>query len=427
MQEFFRLYLATKDYLLISMNDLYDSFKEYWCRNKTDYTENEILEDILIYAKHFNRLYYSKSSDLLGVDIEDYRKMQSLMPAPFAMEILELNRKKLINDSHAKDIIRLLNTYLIRRYIAGQDTSAITRVFPTFLKNVITIATKYGFENIVDICKYVLVVDTRQKSTFMPDDDQVTQYLSSSNAYVLQLTKWLLDKIENFKNPIQIDTSSLSIEHIMPQTTNDYWHEITGLSKEEYEIHVNKLGNLTLAARSDNSRMQNFEFEYKKTILIRTGHLKLNEQILLETSWTIEKIEKRTADLTRRILEIYPYTKPSGDYSDKKVDRHIFLNRSEIVASGYLHEDQRVTVYSGSIVRFSTVPYSTSLKDLREDLLEKEIIIIENGLYKFTQEYTFNSPSAAADFIIGGSNNGWDCWKDTNGEKINDTLRKVST
>lgn len=426
MEEYFRLYLASKNYLLIPIRDLYDSFKEYWKNKKIEYSEDEILLDIVHYAMHFNRLYYSKEEDALGYDLYDYRKMMSYMPAPFTMEILELNRKKLINDTHVKDIIKLINTYLVRRYISGQDTSAITRAFPTFLKNVITLTTKHGFNKIVDICRYSFIDDTRQKATFMPDNDQILQLFSSSNAYVLQLTKWLLDKIENHKNPIRIDTSSLSLEHIMPQKSNDYWDSITGLSKDEYEAQINRIGNLTLAAVSDNSKMQNYDFEYKKSVLRNTKHLKLNESILAETSWTIEKIEKRTNELIKKIIDIFPYIKSDNDYSDKTIDRNIILNRAEIVANGFLNEDKTVTVYADSIIRFSTPPYSTTLKDLRDDLLEKEIIIQENGIYKFSQDYTFNSPSAAVDFIIGGSNNGWDCWRDVKGEHINDTLRKLT-
>jgi len=425
MEEYFRFYLASKNYLLISVKDLYDSFKEFWTSKKNEYSEEDILASILIYAKHFYRMYISKKEDVLGSNIYDFRKMQSYMPAPFVMEIFELNRIKLINETQVKEIISLINTYLIRRYIAGQDTSAITRFFSTYLKNVIALTIKHGFDKIVDICRYVLIDETRQKATFMPDDEKVTQYLSSANAYVLQLTKWLLDKIENYENPIKIDTSSLSIEHIMPQTANEYWNGITGLSKEEYEVQVNKLGNLTLAAKIDNSKMQNNDFDYKKSILKSTGHLKINEPILAESLWTIEKIENRTSKLIRLILNIFPYIKANNDYSDKSVNRNISLNRVEITATGYLHVDQKVTVYADGIVRYSTPPSSSLLKELREDLLEKEIVTLENGVHKFSQDYIFNSPSAAADFILGGSNNGWDSWKDSNGEKINNALRKL--
>lgn len=425
MEEFFRLYLATKDYILIPVKDLYETFKLFWQRKNAECSEDEILNDILNYGKHFDRLYYSSNNDVLGEDIYDYRKMQSIMPAPFVMEILELNRRMLIEYFQVKEILRLINTYLIRRYISGQDTSAITRFFPTALKNVLTYTAKFGFENIVDICRYVLIDDTRQKSTFMPDDEQVIQYLSSANAYVLQQTKWLLDKIENYNNPIKIDTSPLSIEHIMPQTPNAYWQDLSGLTKEQYEVEVNKLGNLTLAAKSDNSKMQNFDFEYKKNILKTTGHLKLNVPILKESSWGVEKIQKRTLEISKMILDIFPYIKSIGDYSDKTVNRNIYLSRAEISATGYLNENKSVTVFSESIVRYASKPSLTSLQDLREELIDMEVIVSENGVYKFAQDYTFNSPSAAADFIIGGSNNGWDCWKDINDEKINDTLRNL--
>ncbi|MBE5924054.1 MAG: DUF4357 domain-containing protein [Lachnospiraceae bacterium] len=44
-------------------------------------------------------------------------------------------------------------------------------------------------------------------------------------------------------------------------------------------------------------------------------------------------------------------------------------------------------------------------------------------LYTQIVKYTFGAPSAAVDFIIGGSNNGWQYWKDGSGLPINETLR----
>ena len=91
--------------------------------------------------------------------------------------------------------------------------------------------------------------------------------------------------------------------------------------------------------------------------------------------------------------------------------------------NGYLNEDNSLTVFADSQVKFDVKPTSNSLKDMRNDLLDKNIIESKNGIIKFVQSYTFNSPSAATDFIIGGSNNGWLYWKDSNDELINDSLR----
>ena len=82
-----------------------------------------------------------------------------------------------------------------------------------------------------------------------------------------------------------------------------------------------------------------------------------------------------------------------------------------------------MTVFTGSEVRYSTSPNAGSLKELREELLEQEIVEYNGGRYIFAQDYTFNSPSTATDFLLGGSNNGWNYWKVESGQTINETLR----
>lgn len=62
-------------------------------------------------------------------------------------------------------------------------------------------------------------------------------------------------KIEITDNPIGVDLKTLNIEHIMPQTSNDYWKKIANLSDDEYTDVVNRIGNLTLVAAVDNSKM----------------------------------------------------------------------------------------------------------------------------------------------------------------------------
>ena len=110
----------------------------------------------------------------------------------------------------------------------------------------------------------------------------------------------------------------------------------------------------------------------------------------------------------------------------KDSKRYITLESKGIVARGYLNEDGSLTVYADSQVYFGTEPSADSLKEMRDDFLEKEIIIQKDGGYVFAQSYTFGSPSTATDFIIGGSNNGWNYWKDSTGQAINGSLRKKS-
>lgn len=201
---------------------------------------------------------------------------------------------------------------------------------------------------------------------------------------------------------------------------------VSGLDEDEYTKVVNRLGNLTLAASSDNSKMGNKDFAEKKKILETTKHLNLNAPILAKDSWTVADIEERCQTLVDKIIEIFPYEKSFYEVIGKDSKRFITLEAKGIVAKGYLNEDESLTVYADSQVYFDTEPSADSLKELREDFIDKEMIIPKDGGYVFAQSYTFGSPSTATEFILGGSNNGWNYWKDSTGQVINDSLRKKS-
>ena len=423
LSEFFRFFLASKNYVLVTEKDLYEAFKQYWKEKNADGSES-ILEDLLNYARHFERLYLSAKSDELGENIGDFRRMQSYMPAPFVMRILEHYRVGEIDKDQTSSIIKLINTFLVRRYINDQDTSAISRFFPGYLRNVESQVALRSFKNLYDICVYYLVNENKGKAAYMPDDSQTRTFLTTANAYALSNIRWILDKIELTGNPIGIDLSSLSIEHIMPQTINEYWASVSGLDEDHYASVVNRIGNLTLAAASDNSKMGNNDFAYKKTVLASTKHLKLNADIYTKESWTVKDIEDRTQFLIDQIIALFPYVQSTYKETKECANRHITLSVGSLMALGYLNEDNSLTVFAGSEVRYSTSPNAGSLKELRDELLDQEIVEYNGGRYIFAQDYTFNSPSTATDFLLGGSNNGWNYWKVESGQTINETLRK---
>lgn len=426
LAEFFRFYLASKQYTLTTEKELYSVFKDYWAENNGETYYLTILEDLLNYAKHFDRLYLSEEKDPIGEQLHDFRKLQSFMPAPFSMRVLEHLRKKEITQKQAQDVFKALNTYLIRRYVNGQDTSAISRFFPGYLRNVeCQVEAEGNFDKYTDICIYYLVNETKAKSTFMPDDTQLRTFLETANAYSLSYIRWVLDKIEGYNNPAPVDLSALNIEHIMPQTQNEYWEGVSKLEVDEYIKVVNRIGNLTLASSTDNSKMGNKDFDSKKKVLESTKHLKLNEEILKKSSWTVDDIAARTNTIVDKIIEIFPYIKSSYVIVGQDPKRDIQLNARGITATGYLNEDNTVTVYADSQVRYDFEPGAESLKELRDEFLEKEIVIQKDGKYVFSQNYTFGSPSTAVDFIIGGSNNGWQYWKDGSGLPIHETLREA--
>lgn len=60
---------------------------------------------------------------------------------------------------------------------------------------------------------------------------------------------------------------------------------------------------------------------------------------------------------------------------------------------------------------------SFNWKEKREKMLQ-DYTSTENGILVLTSDKTFSSPSTAADFCIGSSNNGWLIWKEQKMETL---------
>lgn len=425
MEDFFRYYLAAMTEEYSAKHVLYQAFKEYWHKERESASDVELLQKLVRYSEYFVNLYYKKPDGKYLEVLSDFQSMESMMPAPFVLELSEWYYfDKVISEEQYFEIINVVNGYQLRRYFNGDDTSRVSKAFPSYLKHVRKYVAVHGFENIVDIVIYVLVTRNQSNNMSLPTDKALKSNLSNVNAYAMRLVRWLLEKIENRNNPATLDMSNLSIEHIMPQTSTAYWEEKAGVSGEEYIELVNTIGNLTLVTKPDNSAAGNKDFETKKKIFEDTLHIRLNKTLYGMSEWTSEAIKNRSERLIDELISMYPYLRSNGNY-DHDGSRNIFLEAHGIKASGYLNEDGTVIIYSGSEI-YSKIKdiASDTLGEVRQEMLDKGIIEKTIGGLQFTQDYVAPSVSNAAGLILGGSRNGWDCWKDEDGIIINDSLRK---
>jgi len=101
---------------------------------------------------------------------------------------------------------------------------------------------------------------------------------------------------------------------------------------------------------------------------------------------------------------------------------HLFYTKGRGCNAKGFYSSDGFTVLKGSTVAKTMVP-SFNWKDKREKML-KEYTSIENGILKTNSDKTFSSPSTAADFCIGSSNNGWLVWKNKDGNTLDAVYRK---
>jgi hypothetical protein len=84
-------------------------------------------------------------------------------------------------------------------------------------------------------------------------------------------------------------------------------------------------------------------------------------------------------------------------------------------------------VLPGSKIDMGSEPRSNEkVKMLRQSLLQKGNIVHEaNGEWVLQKIVPFNSPSGAAAFVLGGSQNGWVEWKNADGKTLQSVREKM--
>jgi hypothetical protein len=126
------------------------------------------------------------------------------------------------------------------------------------------------------------------------------------------------------------------------------------------------------------------------------------------------------------MLLIYPvlgltvFERPQPDQAS---DRMLYLKGRGIEARGY-EAPEGFVVLSGSLATKDTVPsIGRWFVDQRNSLMERGILIADTDTVKLSQDYTFDSPSAAAGVLLGRNVNGRTEWKDEDGR----TLKQIQT
>jgi uncharacterized protein with ParB-like and HNH nuclease domain len=414
LEEFFRIYLSIKKYQLYSKKELYDEFKVWF--KESSLSPDSVLLDMLEYSKIFKNFISEDYEKEIGFIVDDFKVYDSNLPLTFLVEIINKYKHGFISLENLKKVNGLITSYLVRRSLTSQNSKTISRLFPSLLKNVVNLV-KQDFSDIFEVTINFLVNNNKQKSSFMPDDKELINYLKSNNSYVMQITRSILDKIEHHNNSAPVLLNNLSVEHVMPQTKTSYWlSKIAPMPEEEYDKIVNLIGNLTLASKVDNSKMQNLDWNDKKTILKKTGHLKINQEILKLDDWNITEINNRSERIIKTIIDMFPYYSNKDNLISKK---EIFINKPGVRIKAFIYESGILEVSKDSFFKKYSEPHpkSSRIDDLYKNLIDEGFIKeLANEVY-FLESYSFTSIEVATDLIIRNQEE-IDSWIDNDGKSI---------
>lgn len=107
--------------------------------------------------------------------------------------------------------------------------------------------------------------------------------------------------------------------------------------------------------------------------------------------------------------------------NDKKVSSNFFIKAARGAnAQGQQTSDGFVVLKDSEIASSTVDSYPDGWKNSRRELINNGTIIEKNGKLVFSNDYLFNSPSAAAAIVMGRSANGLMEWKNNKGKSLKD-------
>lgn len=262
---------------------------------------DELLKDMLRFAQYHAE--FSIGGLALPSVNEALSRLNSLVDAP-AVLIIQLAdhnyRNKSLSEEEYIEALNLIESYVFRRIICGEQTRGYWQVFSNM-------AYKIEEDSPLESLKVELA---RQRDAYkFPSDEEFRRELLERDIYALRVRKHLLDSLENFESREPSDTNQYSIEHIMPQNEKlrKEWRKMLGPKWSEIQDEwLHRLGNLTLTAY--NSSYSDLPFEEKKTISggFAESAVRLNKYVREQPVWTAKEIEKRGKQLAKRALKIWP-------------------------------------------------------------------------------------------------------------------------
>ncbi len=101
----------------------------------------------------------------------------------------------------------------------------------------------------------------------------------------------------------------------------------------------------------------------------------------------------------------------------------LHTTRNGVLAFG-VYDAEHFEVLEGSEIDMNRKCHSATMEKQRQTALANGNIVCIDGKYKLTVSVSFNSPSSAGQFVLGGSINGWVEWKDKDGKTLDELYRK---
>jgi hypothetical protein len=275
LTEYIRHFLM-RDGKIVRQSDIYFTLKE----SVEGHSDDEIiayLQEVAAFSLYYAKLLQPQEEK--GTKIRErmdrLNRYEATTTYPFLLNVYHDYERKKLSEADFAEILDVLESFLIRRFICGVVTSGLTKIFPSLY------AQARRGTSLVEGVRQTL----RDKN--FPRDQQFKEDFVTAKIYGGDRSakaKLILERLElSFEHKEPVDPETLTIEHVMPRTPTDWWRQHLGEDWEAVHLEwLDTVGNLTLTGY--NSEMSNSDFPTKER-QFQNSHVQLNKYFATVGVW----------------------------------------------------------------------------------------------------------------------------------------------
>ena len=411
VSDFIRDYLTLKNGKIPSKPKVFEEFKEFYNKNN-----DEQLEDIKNFSEEYSHIIKpnTEKDKEIRKELENLKVLDQTVINTFLIGILRDYRENKIVKNEILEILKLLQSYIWRRFITEKPSNALNKIFQGM------------YFRISKDQKYYKSLEESLLNQDFPTDDELKEALKTKNVYKdKEKLRYVFKELENYNHNelIDFENEKITIEHIFPQKPNKSWKEkYSDYELEEMKTFKDTISNLTLTG--SNANLGNKSFLEKRNDDIhgyKNSKLYLNKYLGKLNEWNLSAMEGRFEKLFKNIVKIWKRPESSEDKDIEKVT--FVLKGAASSGTGKLLAYEKFEILKGSIIvkgNKGNENVEKRNKRIIEELIENNLVEKDGNKYILKENYKVSSPSAAASLILGRNANGWKEWKTFDGKLLNE-------
>lgn len=301
---YLREFLALKTGNKPEKSNLYGAFvqfRESCAETPSATVAAEMVEQLTYYkiAHKGDLLPLSMSSEALQRAISDLNGMGGDQFVGLTMATVSGYLLGKLSEVDAIHIVRLFESFLVRRYLCKVPTNSVNKVVVKMLSELLRCGT-------ITALLVERVFAEQSENQRFPSNEEVLRDSKMRDLYASQNSNLfhLLKKIANFGARETVESNEFTIEHVMPREENVWWKSALGEAYDDIKSrYLNKLSNLTLTAFNRELGTKSF---HEKKALFSQSPFPLNKWIAQQEEWSAEVMDRRADMLADRIINVFP-------------------------------------------------------------------------------------------------------------------------